>query len=64
MGHGGFLTMAAEVARYHHERWDGTGYPYGLSSVEIPLAARIVAVADVFDALTTDRPYKPAWTNE
>jgi diguanylate cyclase (GGDEF)-like protein len=49
------------VARWHHERWDGSGYPDGLKGAEIPLAARIVAVADAFDALTTQRPYKPAW---
>ncbi len=52
------------VARWHHERWDGTGYPDGLSGEEIPLAARIVAVADAFDALTTVRPYKRAWAIE
>jgi diguanylate cyclase (GGDEF)-like protein len=49
------------VARWHHERWDGTGYPDGLRGEAIPLAARIVAVADAFDALTTERPYKSAW---
>lgn len=48
------------IIRHHHERFDGTGYPFGLKGVSIPLEARIVAVADVFDALTTDRPYKPA----
>lgn len=51
--------MAADVARYHHERFDGTGYCAGLKGTEIPLAARIVAVADVFDALTSRRAYKP-----
>jgi len=56
-----FATERA-VARWHHERWDGTGYPDGLRGEEIPLAARIVAVADAFDALTTERPYKRAWT--
>jgi len=50
------------VARWHHERWDGTGYPDGLRGEAIPIAARIVAVADAFDALTTERPYKRAWT--
>jgi diguanylate cyclase (GGDEF)-like protein len=50
------------IARSHHERWDGTGYPDGLRGEQIPLAARIVAVADAFDALTTERPYKPAWS--
>ena len=48
----------------HHERWDGTGYPNGLSREKIPLVGRIVSVADVFDALTHDRPYKRAWTIE
>jgi putative two-component system response regulator len=55
------LEMAAEIARTHHERWDGTGYPAGLAGEEIPLVGRIVAVADVFDALTHERPYKDAW---
>lgn len=50
------------VARWHHERWDGTGYPDGLRREQIPLAARIVAVADALDALTTERPYKHAWS--
>lgn len=54
------IRMAAEIAEAHHERWDGRGYPYGLSGRDIPLPARIVAVADVFDALTTERPYKAA----
>ena len=52
------------VARWHHERWDGSGYPDGLKGPQIPLSARIVAVADAFDALTTQRPYKPAWPVE
>jgi putative two-component system response regulator len=56
------LRMAEEIARTHHERWDGTGYPSGLRGDEIPLVGRIVAVADVFDALTHVRPYKEAWT--
>ena len=56
----GFLKIAVEIARYHHERFDGSGYPTGLSGVDIPLSARIVAVADVFDALTTERVYKKA----
>jgi len=55
-----FLTDAADVVRSHHERWDGTGYPDGLASEDIPLAARAFSVADVLDALTTDRPYRPA----
>jgi len=57
-----FLQGAAKVVRSHHERWDGTGYPDGLRGEEIPIAARVFAVADVFDALTTDRPYRPALT--
>jgi putative nucleotidyltransferase with HDIG domain len=57
-----FLQEPAKVVRSHHERWDGTGYPDGLRAEEIPLAARIFAVADVLDALTTDRPYRPAST--
>jgi putative two-component system response regulator len=59
-----FLEMAREIARYHHERWDGKGYPAGLSGNDIPLAARITAVADVYDALTTRRVYKEAWPHE
>ncbi|MBK3400314.1 MULTISPECIES: HD domain-containing phosphohydrolase [Methylobacterium] len=58
------VRLAAEIAVSHHERWDGTGYPNGLAGPAIPLAGRIVAVADVFDALTSDRPYKRAWTLE
>jgi putative two-component system response regulator len=60
-GSGGFLRMAAEIARYHHERFNGTGYPDGLRGHQIPLSARIVALADVWDALTTARVYKPAY---
>lgn len=56
------IQMAEEIARYHHEKWDGTGYPHGLAGEAIPLAARIAALADVFDALTHVRPYKMAWT--
>ncbi|MDF1589564.1 MAG: response regulator [Gammaproteobacteria bacterium] len=55
------FQMAAEIALHHHEKWDGSGYPGGLSGKEIPQAARIVAIADVFDALTMKRPYKEAW---
>jgi putative two-component system response regulator len=58
------LQMAESIALSHHERWDGSGYPYRLAGEEIPLASRIVAVADVFDALTHERPYKQAWTRE
>ena len=55
-----FLERAMEIVRSHHERWDGQGYPDGLAGEEIPLAARVFAVADVFDALTTERPYRHA----
>ncbi len=55
-----FLEMAAEIAIAHHEWMDGSGYPYGISGTDIPLSARIVAVADVFDALTSKRIYKEA----
>ena len=58
------LTMACEIALGHHEKWDGTGYPAGLSGFQIPEAARIVAITDVFDALTSTRPYKKPWTAE
>ena len=55
------FRLAAEIARYHHERWDGSGYLEGLAGEAIPESARIVAIADVFDALTMKRPYKEAW---
>ena len=56
------VQLAEVIARTHHERWDGTGYPLGLAGEAIPLAGRITAVCDVFDALVSDRPYKRAWT--
>ena len=59
-----YLTDARDMAAYHHERWDGKGYPEGLKEEEIPLSARIMAVADVFDALISKRVYKPAFTME
>ncbi len=59
-GENPFLNTASEIALCHHEKWDGTGYPYGLRGETIPLAARIVALADVYDALTSARVYKPA----
>jgi len=58
------IRKAAEVALCHHEHWDGTGYPRGLKEREIPLEARIVAIADVFDAMRSRRAYKEAWTDE
>jgi CHASE3 domain sensor protein len=58
------LRMAEEIALTHHERWDGRGYPFGLEGSDIPLSGRIVAVADVFDALISERPYKAAWPVE
>ena len=58
------LQMAESIARSHHERWDGSGYPVGLRGEEIPLVARICAVCDVYDALVSSRPYKRAWTHE
>ena len=58
------VALAEEIAASHHEKWDGSGYPDGLAGEAIPMAARIVAVADVFDALTHERPYKKAWSVE
>jgi putative two-component system response regulator len=64
LGEKPFYQTAREIARSHHERWDGSGYPDGLKGESIPLAARIVTIADVFDALTHSRPYKKAWPAE
>ncbi len=58
------MKMSADIARYHHERFDGGGYPLGLRGADIPLSARIVAVADVWDALLATRPYKKPWTED
>lgn len=60
----GLLHMAATIALNHHEKWDGSGYPNGLAGEDIPHVARVIAVVDVFDALTSVRPYKPAWPVE
>lgn len=56
-----YLAPALEIPQYHHEKWDGTGYPFGLKGEQIPLAARLFAVVDVYDALTSDRTYRKAW---
>ena len=63
-GGSGLLQMSAEIALGHHERWDGSGYPAGLAGEQIPASARIVAVADVLDALLSPRPYREKWTIE
>ncbi|MBC7361736.1 MAG: GAF domain-containing protein [Candidatus Aminicenantes bacterium] len=59
-----YLRPALDIPLYHHEKWDGSGYPYGLKGEQIPLPARIFAVADVYDALTSERPYRKAWSRE
>jgi putative nucleotidyltransferase with HDIG domain len=64
LSHIEYLAPAMDIPYCHHEKWDGTGYPRGLKGDEIPLAARLFAVVDVFDALTSDRPYRKAWTKE
>jgi response regulator RpfG family c-di-GMP phosphodiesterase len=64
LGEQSFLTLAATIALSHHERYDGSGYPQGITAEAIPLSARICALTDVYDALTTSRPYKEAWTHE
>ncbi len=58
LGESSFLSTGIQMILYHHEKWDGSGYPYGLLGENIPLAARIMAVADVYDALRSKRPYK------
>ncbi len=59
-----YLAPAMQIPYGHHERWDGSGYPRGLKGEDIPLAARIFAVVDVWDALTSERPYRPAWPDQ
>ncbi len=59
-----YLRPALDIPYCHHERWDGSGYPQGLKAEEIPLAARLFSIIDVWDALTSDRPYRPAWTRK
>ena len=59
-----YINMGIDITRHHHERWDGTGYPDGIKGKEIPLSARIMAAVDVYDALTTKRPYKGAYNHE
>lgn len=58
-----FLSYAIDIAEYHHERWDGSGYPYGLAGEDIPFLARVMAIADVYDALVSERPYKPPFSH-
>jgi putative two-component system response regulator len=64
LGGNSFLSLARDIAYGHHERWDGKGYPQGLQGEDIPLPARLMAVADVYDALTSKRVYKPALPHE
>ena len=61
---GGMLALARSIALTHHEKYDGSGYPHGLKGDQIPLVGRITAIADVFDALTSERPYKKAWSED
>lgn len=64
VGKQSYLTLAQSIAKSHHEKWDGSGYPHGLAGDDIPLSARIVALCDVYDAVTSDRVYKKAWPHD
>ena len=64
LGEESFLTLAKEIALTHHEKWDGTGYPRGLSKEQIPISGRLMALSDVYDALISKRVYKAAFTHE
>ena len=64
LGDDTFLSVARTITHSHHEKWNGKGYPQGLSGTDIPIAARIAAIADVYDALTSERPYKPPYSHE
>jgi HD-GYP domain-containing protein (c-di-GMP phosphodiesterase class II) len=59
-----YLKLALDIPYCHHEKWDGSGYPRGLKGEEIPLPARMFVIVDVFDALTSDRPYREAWSQQ
>lgn len=63
-GKDSYLALARDIAIYHHEKWNGEGYPHCLIGADIPLSARIIAIADVYDALTSERPYKKVWSHE
>jgi HD-GYP domain-containing protein (c-di-GMP phosphodiesterase class II) len=60
----GYYALAMDIALHHHEKWDGSGYPLRLRGEEIPFPARVIAIADVYDALTSQRPYKKPWSHE
>lgn len=64
LGGSSFLSLAKDIVEFHHEKWDGSGYPHGLSGEAIPLSAQLVSIADVYDALVSDRPYKKAFSHE
>ena len=59
-----YLHPALDIPYCHHEKWDGTGYPRGLKGEQVPLAARLFAIVDIWDALRSDRPYRPAWPDD